>query len=82
VGRRSGENLERGWLREPRRVPERADLSPGLMPRACAAVEALVRQDGQGARSHRQWLRVNPDGFVLNFQIGPRSRYHPPTFFR
>src|SRR6266852_7025804 len=34
---------ERGWLREPRRVPERANLSPGLIPRARAAIEAFVR---------------------------------------
>ena len=48
---------ERGWLCEPRRVPERADLSPGLMPRARAAVEALVEADvgtGFGGRTDRR----------------------------
>src|SRR6267143_3236159 len=34
---------ERGRLREPRGVPERADLAPGLIPRARTTVEALVR---------------------------------------
>src|SRR6266436_2962754 len=46
-----------GGLREPRRVPERADLAPRLVARAGAAVEALI-----GGRVQEERAEIGPIG--------------------
>ena len=56
VGRRvdqAAAGHERGGLGEPGRVPERADLSPRLVPGARAAVEALERRGMEEQRPER-----------------------------
>src|SRR5207245_10740112 len=58
---------ERRGLREPGRIPERADLAAGLIARAGAAVEALERwwmqeQRPEVADHSRLSYRIHPEG--------------------